>query len=209
MKKSKIILIILSVLFIIGVLLNYEEKDSMDFNEYQEWTKSTAIYPPEEAITYTTLGLISEAGEVAGKVKKIIRDAGGQVSQEQKDALKSELSDVCWYLARLSDELQIQFQDVVDLNGRSFNSDQKLSQIAIDLSKNASNVASVSAAYVNGRTTGNIENHIKQELNRVVYDIGEMAVQLDLTLKQILDYNVEKLESRKERNKLSGSGDNR
>ena len=44
------------------------------FNEYQDMAASTAIYKQEHQVIYPALGLAAEAGEVANKVKKILRD---------------------------------------------------------------------------------------------------------------------------------------
>ena len=38
----------------------------MQLEAYQKLTRETAIYPKEQALVYLTLGLTSEAGEVAG-----------------------------------------------------------------------------------------------------------------------------------------------
>lgn len=64
----------------------------MNLNDCTLCTRTTAIYPSETAITYLTLGLASEAGEVAGKLKKQIRDGQGSTS-----SFLSELGDVLWY----------------------------------------------------------------------------------------------------------------
>jgi len=72
----------------------------MNLNDYKIWTRSTAIYPENMALEYLALGLCSEAGEVAGKVKKYIRDGGFN-----SEALEAEIGDVFWYLCRLVDTL--------------------------------------------------------------------------------------------------------
>jgi NTP pyrophosphatase (non-canonical NTP hydrolase) len=77
----------------------------MLMNEYANEAMRTAIYPEDRGIEYTVLGLTSEAGEVAGKVKKIIRDKGGIFDDESKDAIADELGDVLWYVAALSREI--------------------------------------------------------------------------------------------------------
>lgn len=71
----------------------------MNLNEYQFEAMRTAIYPPATALEYTVLGLASEAGEVAGKVKKIIRDNGGVVTPSAREALLDEYGDVLWYVS--------------------------------------------------------------------------------------------------------------
>jgi NTP pyrophosphatase (non-canonical NTP hydrolase) len=86
----------------------------MDFNEYQKFTKTTAIYPSHHALIYLTLGLASEAGEVSGVVKKWVR--GDHTSQAMQDKMKSELGDVCWYIARLADELSIPLSEILEAN---------------------------------------------------------------------------------------------
>lgn len=71
----------------------------MDLKTYQAFTRTTAIYPEDRTLEYLGLGLASEAGEVAGVVKKWIRDETPQDVLVEK--LKAEMGDVCWYLAEL------------------------------------------------------------------------------------------------------------
>lgn len=86
----------------------------MQFNDYQEFTRTTAIYPKAQALSYLALGLASEAGEVAGKVKKLIRD--GNTSMTFEGDLIAELGDVLWYVARLADEMDVDLFHVAALN---------------------------------------------------------------------------------------------
>jgi NTP pyrophosphatase (non-canonical NTP hydrolase) len=88
----------------------------MDFTEYQELASKTAIFPIEKGLEYCTLGLASEAGEVAGKVKKIIRDKSGVMSTEDGDAIAAEIGDCLWYLANLCDVLMIPMDQVAKYN---------------------------------------------------------------------------------------------
>jgi NTP pyrophosphatase (non-canonical NTP hydrolase) len=83
----------------------------MNLNAYTQLTRATAIYPKEQALTYLALGLGSEAGEVQGKVKKMIRDGGINVM----DTL-DEIGDCYWYLSRLCDELNWNPEDVLQRN---------------------------------------------------------------------------------------------
>lgn len=83
----------------------------MQINEYQVWSRSTAIYPKNMALPYLALGLGSEAGEVAGKIKKQIRD--GHIDARE---LIKEIGDVYWYLARLCDELEVESSEVLEQN---------------------------------------------------------------------------------------------
>lgn len=102
----------------------------MDFNEYQEKAAETAIYLnkikeihptiseeiiPILGLSYASLGL-GESGEVQGKVKKIIRDAGGIITDEAKKEISKELGDILWYIAAVCKELKISMNDVAEQN---------------------------------------------------------------------------------------------
>lgn len=81
----------------------------MDMSEYQYKAAQTAIYPKDKGIEYVALGLVNEAGEFAGKVKKIIRDGPDAITH---DALVAELGDTLWYLAQAATELSIDLSAV-------------------------------------------------------------------------------------------------
>ena len=88
----------------------------MNGSEYQNLAKRTAVYPEGVAIYYLTLGLTGEAGEIANKVKKIIRDNDSKITDEMSEDLKKELGDVMWYIAMLCNELNISLDDVMKYN---------------------------------------------------------------------------------------------
>ncbi len=101
----------------------------MDMNEYQEQTTRTAIYNTTSAIDQTTaqlayvvMGLVGEAGEVANKLKKVIRDGGGVVTPEKRDELVDELGDVFWYLAQCCEKLDVGLEYVAYKDGVGFSS---------------------------------------------------------------------------------------
>lgn len=88
----------------------------MTLDEYQQAALRTAIYPGEHSIVYPTLGLSGEAGEVADKVKKTIRDFGGDFSEERRRAIALELGDVLWYAATLARDLGYTLDEVAVMN---------------------------------------------------------------------------------------------
>jgi NTP pyrophosphatase (non-canonical NTP hydrolase) len=89
----------------------------MNINDYLTKSRRTANYPSiGHPVIYPTLGLASEAGEVAGKVKKIFRDKGGVIGEAERLALKGELGDVLWYLAQVCTELDLSLDDVAAYN---------------------------------------------------------------------------------------------
>jgi len=88
-----------------------------DFNDYQDLAMTTAVYPQQGSnLAYPALGLNGEAGEVAEKVKKIIRDKGGVLDEEDRQALKKELGDVLWYVAAMCSEVGLRMGEVAELN---------------------------------------------------------------------------------------------
>jgi NTP pyrophosphatase (non-canonical NTP hydrolase) len=70
----------------------------------------------DHPIVYPTLGLANEAGEVAGKIKKIFRDRAGVINEEDRQALKYELGDVLWYLTQICTELNLTLEEVAAAN---------------------------------------------------------------------------------------------
>lgn len=89
----------------------------MNFNEYQTRSRKTAKYTNiGHPVIYPILGLVNEAGEVAGKIKKVFRDKEGQISEETREALKAELGDVLWYLTQIATELDLSLDEVAESN---------------------------------------------------------------------------------------------
>lgn len=91
-----------------------------DFARYQTSAAETAVYPGQgtkAGLAYVTLGLAGEAGEVANKVKKLLRDHPGEaVTSAQAVQIAEEAGDVLWYLAMVCDELRASLGTVAALN---------------------------------------------------------------------------------------------
>jgi len=100
------------------------------FDDYQDRVKETAIYlkkvkkrypdlPPEIikilGISYAANGL-GEVGEVQGKIKKIIRDAGGEITDETRKEISKEIGDVMWYIMAICEEFDLRMADVAQEN---------------------------------------------------------------------------------------------
>ena len=100
------------------------------FDDYQDNAKKTAIYLnkvkdkypelPEDiikilGISYASNGL-GEVGEIQGKIKKLIRDAGGEISEESKKEISKEIGDVLWYIMALCEEFNLRMEDVAQQN---------------------------------------------------------------------------------------------
>ena len=91
-------------------------KKVSDLDMYQQVAKQTAIYPREQAIIYPTLGLTGEAGEVANKVKKIIRDDGNKINEGLVQEISAEIGDCLWYISVLADDIGIKLSDIANAN---------------------------------------------------------------------------------------------
>jgi len=86
---------------------------TLSFSDYQQASRATAIYPRRTAIEYVALGLASEAGEVAGKVKKVLRDRQANFTTDDVIAdIGGEIGDVLWYVAQLATELGLDLGDI-------------------------------------------------------------------------------------------------
>jgi len=108
--------------------MNWLEKQAKEFmerrgmstitaTEYQEKAAETAIFPKQKALEYITLGLTGEAGEIANKVKKLIRDGADEETLEQKKIeIGYELGDVLWYCAMLAREVDINLGHIMEKN---------------------------------------------------------------------------------------------
>jgi len=87
--------------------------ENVDFKSYQDMASETAVYKTEHSVIYPALGLAAEAGEVANKVKKILRD--GNFNRE---AIADEVGDCLWYIAALCRDLNVDMKELAKNNLR-------------------------------------------------------------------------------------------
>jgi NTP pyrophosphatase (non-canonical NTP hydrolase) len=113
----------------------------MNADDYQDAATETAVYQQKAAVVahtlameeavallrlnYVVLGLVGEAGELANKLKKVIRDDTGQLDAVIKQTLLDELGDVLWYCAMIADELNTPLSEVMRNNVRKLRSRQE------------------------------------------------------------------------------------
>ena len=91
----------------------------MTFDEYQEFAKTTAIYPDNAKVVYPTLGLSGEAGEVAEKVKKNIRKSkfgSFEFYGNELDDIAKELGDVLWYISAIASDIGYDLEIIAQMN---------------------------------------------------------------------------------------------
>jgi NTP pyrophosphatase (non-canonical NTP hydrolase) len=96
----------------------------VNFLDYQYGTAETAIYPGHgdidsyEGLSYVTMGLGGEAGEILNKVKKIARDNSGVITSEHRDKLADELGDVMYYVSQVATQLGFKLEEICRANQR-------------------------------------------------------------------------------------------
>lgn len=98
----------------VNKFMKEKNKSTITASEYQRKAKETAIFPPSTALEYLTLGLVGEAGEIANKTKKVIRDR--LPTESWKHDLPSEIGDVLWYCAMLADYFDVNLGKIMDDN---------------------------------------------------------------------------------------------
>jgi NTP pyrophosphatase (non-canonical NTP hydrolase) len=92
-------------------------EDSLTLNEYQSFALESAIYSDRFSVVYPALKLAGEAGEVAEKVGKRLRDADGDFEDTAwREAVKKELGDILWYVSALAADLNFTLEEVADAN---------------------------------------------------------------------------------------------
>ncbi|CAN5680295.1 nucleoside triphosphate pyrophosphohydrolase family protein [soil metagenome] len=103
----------------------------MTLNEYQQKALLTAVYSDDtfKDLMHWVLGTVGEAGEIAEKLKKIIRDKESVVDEHDKQELMKEVGDVLWYLAVLSDHLGYELETVAKANNDKLLSRQSRNKI--------------------------------------------------------------------------------
>ena len=89
----------------------YFSQTEMEMNVYQAAAAQTAIYKHEHQVIYPALGLAAEAGEVANKVKKILRDG-----KFDRQAIADEVGDCLWYIAALCRDLNVRMSALAAAN---------------------------------------------------------------------------------------------
>ena len=102
----------------------------MTLNEYQQKALETAIYSKEYKIIYPALGMCGEAGEVADKIKKVIRDNHQEFTPEKKGEIAKEIGDVLWYCATLAHDLGYSLEEIAEMNYAKLKSRQMRGKIS-------------------------------------------------------------------------------
>lgn len=168
----------------------------MTLKEYRVQMWQFAQYPDSgNNPLYPDLGLLSEIGELAGEAKRVIRDDGGVLTTERREKMMDELGDIMWYLAAISHEKGSK-QFLTSFESIESNPDTGNSKNINDFLRGISSLPE--SLYGKGNDT----QKFYSELNGLIE-------YLNTTLEEVLQRNLNKLQSRMERNKIKGEGGNR
>ncbi len=178
----------------------------MNFEEYRLVTNETAVYPKDKEELYLALGLMSELGEIAGKLKKIIRDKNGDFEEKDRLELEKECGDVFWYLAQISNML-FPHSPVKKLvcNGEFEN----------DIYQSLNDVFSAAAYLHTCMLASYYDTHIELIEEREIQSYKTLAlfewfcIKLGISPSSARQKNINKLFDRKKRGMIQGSGDDR
>lgn len=177
-------------------------------NQYQVDALSTAIYPPQHALAYTTLGLCGEVGEIASKVVRWrLKDSAADC----EDAL-GELGDVCWYIATSAHVFGIALSELNPAlrQPRNMCLTNSPDQVVLRMAAAAGEVANKAKKVIrDGRPIEQIREHQVAKLGELLAFVSVLAAEAGLTLDQVMKTNTEKLRSRMQRKVIGGDGDKR
>lgn len=189
------------------------------FDDYEKFTDDMAIYPDaKKDLWYPTLGLNGEAGEVAEKIKKILRK-DYELTDKIKVDIVLELGDVLYYATRISMALNIKLKELfVDyitfedfeehVNKIGISDKEGLVHFVLRINKFAGLIGDKVDSN-NGNLDGMEKVLVKCFLRNILYYITKSANALNLKLTDVVNLNVSKLSHRKDTDKVKGSGDHR
>jgi NTP pyrophosphatase (non-canonical NTP hydrolase) len=195
-------------------------EEDIFWHDYQTKARSTAIYPRQgKNLLYPMLGLIGEIGEIANKVKKIIRDDHDQITPECRQAIGGEIGDVLWYVANLCSELSIDMR-VLNVDAPE---EESCVGTAILLYQSTINMHYIMMSRVGLEiknfmdgcgdefppVSWNLKQRLIYDFNLFLLSLHTIVRVLELDLREIATQNMEKLFDRKDRGVLGGSGDER
>jgi len=174
----------------------------IDFNDYQERAITTKIYSDEIGVPYVVLGIIGEVGEFIEKMKEV-------EDEFEKDLLTKEIGDVYWYLAGFFSEIEKNMGDHIQFTKTLLAVDDAIEIIMIAPAQLAELTKKfLRDEYPNQMSAERFEKIVKliQQLHDAMYFL---CSEYQVNLEDVLEANIAKLQSRKDRGTLGGDGDTR
>jgi len=184
----------------------------MNLNEYQRLTTETAIYPLHKGLVYCSLGIVSEAGEVAGVVKKILRDNEGRLTNDYRVKLMYELGDVLWYAAQIAMHGNLKLTGIEKRHPKKHGlPHEDLNTFVLCLGYSAGAIGTHVAQWQidNDYSRQKLLLDIDDSLGFILAASRAICHTIGVSLEHVAEMNLRKLRKRQIRGALSGSGDDR
>lgn len=104
----------------------FPDADPVNWADYYSgWVEKKILTEGQERLVENTLGLVGEAGEVAEKIKKLIRDNNKYANEE----IMKELGDVVFYATALANIYGRGLQEILELNVQKLDDRQKRNKL--------------------------------------------------------------------------------
>lgn len=190
-----------------------KNKKIKNFKDYQKLAIATAIYPNlGNNITYPVLGLVGETSELYDKIHNTFKDKSFCIDAEIIKDIKKEIGDVFWYISAICHELRMH----LDIDKEM----EKNSEVIGDCHKefmsymimNSGRIAEICKKMIRddkGVLTEQRKDMFICQINYLVRNLYVVTKCLGINVIEVLQMNIDKLYSRKDRGKLQGDGDNR
>ena len=150
------------------------------------------------------MGLIGEMGELSEKFKKVLRDNNGAMSQDRIDGIIGELGDLCWYLFQIYSELKIDLQN--NYTEMSIDKNKLNSTLSVLVAINCC-VSDIAIYCLSSNKT--LIGELTNNANTLISLIKEVCRLCNVSIEEVMDYNIKKLQDRLKRGVIKGDGDKR
>jgi len=180
----------------------------MEFNEYQSKTSETAIYPREDTyldpetdnLIRKFITVLEPLNVITNALKKTIRDDKGRMKLHRYNELRNAIVMCCRRLDLMNNE-------GINVNAKdNMWTGANISQLYTSLGIVDESLEVFTK--VNSKRNCDVEE-LQKEIGDVLWYTSQLSSELSSDLSEIAEYNIKKLANRKDRNKLSGDGDNR
>lgn len=179
----------------------------MQVGKYQRVARTTAIYPASAGVYYPALGLAGEVGEIANKVKKIIR--GDVALKDRVDDLLAEIGDVIWYTAAVASDLGIDLEQVAEMAAKEVRMEGDIYSVILKMQAATGRIAQAAEDIRISGVNNNDRNIVFGNLIVVLRATDSLCAILNADLSAVCEANIQKLLNRKEAGTLRGDGDKR
>lgn len=172
----------------------------MELEEYQKialqrLNKSIA-FDQKENMYYACMGIIEETGEIIAELRKTLFKGNFHEKALNIKEIESELGDLLWYISLICKNANIDMKELKNYeesNNKVLSQREKLIQISIKMGQYAGEIVDeYQKVYSNEKSN----KELLQKIEKQFLSICELSKELDITIDEILDFNIKKVNSR-------------